>query len=321
MIRQFKIRGLTTGVTLDLNDFNKFLLTNPSGLGIALTNEYIRILNKRINVSREKDYKPITATIEVSGETRSDWEWNYAELRDFIVSNIKDGFALYYLATTKNKSTGEKMTERHIICDVKLLSKTEKTTYGILVPVEFEIRSNWLEDRQVSVEVDTDDERGLGFYKEEVFIDESNTESEIYYNYGFLFNENEYNYKFTRGVFGEAELINDGDNETPLLITITSPCTNPLIRIFDANNIAIRVCKINVTVGEGEKLVINSDAENLDAYIITALNEKYSCVDRIDLSFDGFIQLPVGEYSLRITDDLDNNINGYINFSLQYLGG
>lgn len=317
MIRKFKIRGLTNGITLDLNDFNKFLLTNPSGLGVALTNEYIRILNKRINVRQDKDYKPITAVIEVSGETRSDWEWNYAELRNFIVTNAKDGFALYY-SPIENR-------ERHIICDVKLLSKTEKTTYGILVPVEFEIRSNWLEDRQVSVEVDSDDEKGLGFYKEEVFTDESKTTTETYYNYGFLFNvigdEIDYNYKFIKGVKGEAELINSGDSYTSLLITITSPCTNPLIQVLDANNIPVSDCRVNISLTEGERLVINSDPENLDVYILTTTGEKYHCVDKIDLSTDGFMQLPVGEYKLRVTDEVESSIGGYVNFSLQYLGG
>ena len=317
MIRQFKIRGLSNGITLDLNDFNKFLLTNPSGLGIALTNEYIRILNKRINVKQEKDYKPITATIEVSGETRSDWEWNYAELRDFIVANSKDGFALYYSAIENR--------ERHIICDVKLLSKTEKTTYGILVPVEFEIRSNWLEDRQVSVEVDTDEEMGLGFYEEEVFSDNTNTTTETYYDYGFLYNliegNIEYNYKFAKGIKGEAELVNLGDSSTPLLITIISPCTNPLIQILNTNGVPVQSCRVNITLREGEKLIINSDPENLDVYILTAVNEKVHCVDRLDLSYDGFMNLPVGEYTLRVSDELDSKIGGYINFSIQYLGG
>jgi hypothetical protein len=314
MIRKFKIKGLTNNITLDLNDFNKFLLTNPSGLGVALTNEYIRILNKRINVKQNKDYVPITATIEVSGETRSDWEWNYAELRNFIVANAKDGFALYY-SPIENR-------ERYIICDVKLLSKTEKSSYGILVPVEFEIRSNWLEDRQISVEVEADNELGLGFYKEEVTDGEN---AETYYSYGFKYdligNEVWYDYRFVKGIRGEAELINLGDSETPLLITITSPCVNPLIQILDSNNVPVLSSRVNVSVNEGEKLIINSDPENLDVYIVTALNEKYHCVDKLDLSHDGFIQLPVGDYTLRITDDIENSIDGYINFSLQYLGG
>ena len=317
MIRQFKIRGLTNGVTLDLNDFNKFLLTNPSGLGVALTNEYIRILNKRINVKSEKDYVPITATIEVSGETRSDWEWNYAELRDFITANAKDGFALYYSAIENR--------ERYIVCDVKLLSKTEKSSYGILVPVEFEIRSNWLEDRQMRVDVDADEEKGLGFYEEIVSADETNTTTETYYDYGFLFNtigdEIEYNYKFTKGVKGEAELDNTGDSETPLLITITSPCLNPLIQILDANEVPVKSCRINVEVEEGQQLVINSDPENLDIYILTALNEKVPQIDKLDLSTDGFMQLPVGKYTLRVTDSNESSIGGEVNFSLQYLGG
>ena len=315
MIRQFKIKGLTTGVTLDLNNFKKFLLTNPSGLGIALTNEYIRILNKRINVRKEKDYKPITATIEVTGETRSDWEWNYAELRDFIVANSKDGFALYYSAV-ENK-------ERYIVCDVKLLSKTEKTTYGILVPVEFEIRSNWLEDRQISVEVDTDEKLGLGFYDLDIpDIEETNKNL---FGYGFMHDligeEDEYNYRFIKGVKGEAELVNSGDTETPLLITITSPCLNPLIQILDNNGVPVQSCRINTSVEDGEKLIINSDPENLDIYILTTLNEKVHRVDRLDLESDGFMTLPVGEYTLVISDENESNIGGSVSFSIQYLGG
>lgn len=317
MIREFKIKGLTNGITLDLNDFNKFLLTNPSGLGIALTNEYIKILNKRINVNREKDYQPITATIEVSGKTRSDWEWNYAELRDFIVANRKDGFQLRY-SSIKGK-------ERYILCDIKLLSKTEKTTYGLLIPVEFEIKSNWLEDKQEETNIVVDDERGLGFYEDEVYSDETNTITEIIYDYGYLYDQigvdDEYNYRFVKGVRGEADLINKGDVETPLLITVSSPCVNPLIQLFDTNGVQVASSKINIEVKEGQTLVINSDPEALDVYIITSTNEKEPCINNLDLTTDGFINLPVGTYTLTMSDEAESNVGGSINFSIQYLGG
>lgn len=310
MIRKFRVKGLTNSVELDLNDFNKFLLTNPSGLGIALTNEYIKILNKRINIHQEKDYKPITATIEVTGKNRDDWEWNYNELRDFVVANKKDGFALYY-------STIEGY-ERYVVCDIKLLAKTEKSSYAILVPVEFEIKSNWLEDRIVSVEVSSGDEKGLGFYKETI-------DSEDYYCYGFLKDEIgeeiEYNYKFIKGLRGEAELINNSDDVTPLKIIITSPCLYPFIRLYDANGNVVQSAKINVSIQEGEQLVINSDPENLEVYLITKQKEKISCIDMLDLSHDGFINLPVGSYTLQISDETENAISGAVNFSLQYLGG
>lgn len=323
MIRKFRIKGLTTGIILDLTDFNKFLLTNPSGLGIALNNEYIRILNKRINIKQEKNYKPITATIEVTGQTRSDWEWNYAELRDFIIANRKDGFALYYSAIEGK--------ERYVICDVKILDKSEKSSYGLLIPIELEVRTNWLEDRQVNVEVVTSEEKGLGFYKEYIThtfdayydIYEPFDEPIEDYNYGFLYDDgvDDYNYKFIQGIRGRAEITNSGNDITPLIITITSECNSPLIRLYDTNNNVVQTCKVNVSVDEGEKLVINSDPDNLDIYVLSSTGVKTSAINLLDLSTDGFINLPVGTYTLTIEDELQDNIGGYVNFTLQYLGG
>lgn len=316
MIRQFKIRGLTNNITLDLNDFNKFLLVNPAGLGIAITNSYIRVLNKRINIKREKKYEPITATIEVTGETRSDWEWNYNELRDFIIANRNDGFELYY----KNVEN----EERYVNCDIKLLAKTEKTTYGILVPIELEIRSNWLSDQQFTVEVSTDDEKGLGFFEETV-TDSDTAQTEVYYDYGFLKDiigiETQYDYKFIKGLKGEVEITNNGNEETPLLITITSQCYHPLITLLNANGEVVQSCKVNVQVSNGERLVINSDPENLDIYLVSSYNQIVHCVDALDLTTNGFIMLPVGTYTLVVSDDNENPITGDVSFSLQYLGG
>lgn len=323
MIRQFRLQGIDTGDIISLNDFNKFLLTLPDGLGFEYKNTFLKVGNQRLLVKKEYEFTTISGTIEVSGNTRLDWEKNYNELKRFIASNKKSGFKLYY------KSTQE--PEKYIICNIKLLSKTEKSSYAILIPISLEPRTLWEQDFSVKTKVlqsNEETENLMVFKENDTIINEDDNVSvndrfDFSYNYGFKLNSatNEYSVNFVISGIGYAELNNDGDEEVPLKIIINQNCTEPLITIYDNNGNIVQQARLLVSLYDGDTLTLNSDAENLFIRIVRSTGVVEDVTTKIDLSFKNFLTLPVGEYIINIIDGASNPVNATIEFSKRYLGG
>lgn len=312
MVRQFRIQGIDTGIEYSLNDFNKYLLTLPSGLGFQYKNSFITAGTKRVKTSQEYEFKEITATIEVSGNTRDDWEKNYNELRDFIVNNKKSGFRLYY----KNRQTQK---ERFIICDIKTLTKTEKTSYGILVPIVLEPKSVWQNEESASSSATALDETGNLV----VFAYDKSFSGETQYNYGYLYEEdvNDYVAKYILGQIGQATLVNNSNEETPLIITIKNPCQTPYMELVDINGNVLQASRIFVSLNNGDILTVNSEPENLSIIVTRANGTTENITTEVDTSLTSFLTLPVGSYVLKITDEVGSIINADIRFNNQFIGG
>ena len=278
MVREFRIVGQKTGKEYSLNDFNKYLLTLPTGLGFKYNNEFITVGSKRIKVSSEREFENFTGTIEVAGATKDDWEKNYNELRDFISANKSSGFRLYY----KNRQQGE----RYIYCDINVLEKTEKSSYAILVPVEFEPKSLWLNDvtfstEATSIEVENNT---MSFMQDTYFS------GDYQYNYGFLLDETlqQYDYSFITNPVGEADVVNNSDEETPMEIIIYGECVNPYIQMIDVNGNVVQSARIYVSLTDNDSLTINSDPENL-SIIVTRGDETEDITTDIDTSLVNFM--------------------------------
>lgn len=144
---------------IDLNDFDGYLMTSPTGFGIYRTSEYITIGNQRVQTNNRQTFQKITFTVTILGE-RNDWEVKYANLRDFISRNIKSGFRLYY---TPHEDT------RYIKCDINIVDKTEKDRANL--PIKFEVQplTLWLTDEQKdSVQQYSDSENIFAFNSEEL---------------------------------------------------------------------------------------------------------------------------------------------------------
>jgi len=114
--RKFVLTDADNTVSIDLNDFNGYLATAPTGLGIYRVAEYITIGNQRIQTNNRNAFQKITLNVQILGE-RSTWEQKYATLRDFISVYIKRGFRLYY---------STEIGTRYVKCDVNIVDKTEK---------------------------------------------------------------------------------------------------------------------------------------------------------------------------------------------------
>lgn len=309
MIRKIRLYGLDNGKTIDFSTFDKYIFTAPTGFGFKVNNEYMDVGYKRIRISQTKEYQSISGTIEVVGETRDDWERNYNELRDFCAKNRNKGIKLYYSALQN--------TERYIICDINEIGKTEKAKSYLPINFVIDAKTNWLEDKEIDTQLIKQDlnEKSMGFY-------ETDLEGDWKYSYGFLYNADldYYSYKFEGNAVGEAVLINNGDDTTPLLITIFGECINPIVNLIDVNGNVLQSAKINTTVDENERLIINSDIDNLAVRLITATGTIIDKTAYVDTDRTTYIELPVGTYTLRVLDESDTPVNAKVKFSWQFLG-
>lgn len=309
MIRKIRLYGLDNGKTIDFSTFDKYIFTAPTGFGFKLNNEYMDVGYKRIRISQTKEYQSISGTIEVVGETRDDWERNYNELRDFCAKNKKTGIKLYYSALQN--------VERYIICDINEVGKTEKSKAYLPINFVIDTKTNWLEDKEIDTQLIKQDlnEKSLGFY-------ESDLTGDWKYSYGFFYNADldYYSYKFEGNAVGEAVLINNGDDTTPLLITIFGECLNPTVLLLDVNGNTLQSAKINTLVDENQRLILNSDIDNLAVRLITATGTIIDKTAYVDTDRTTYIELPVGTYTLRVLDESDTPVNAKVKFSWQFLG-
>jgi len=309
MIRKIRLYGLDNGKTIDFSTFDKYIFTAPTGFGFKVNNEYMDVGYKRIRISQTKEYQSISGTIEVVGETRDDWERNYNELRDFCAKNKKTGIKLYYSALQN--------VERYIICDINEVGKTEKSKAYLPINFVIDTKTNWLEDKEIDTQLIKQDlnEKSLGFY-------ESDLTGDWKYSYGFFYNADldYYSYKFEGNAVGEAVLINNGDDTTPLLITIFGECLNPTVLLLDVNGNTLQSAKINTLVDENQRLILNSDIDNLAVRLITATGTIIDKTAYVDTDRTTYIELPVGTYTLRVLDESDTPVNAKVKFSWQFLG-
>lgn len=318
MVRQFRLVGLKqAGIDneeyVDLNDFNKYLLTTPTDLGFEFTNTYVETTSERLRVKQEIKYNKFTATIEVCGATRNAWEENYNRLRDFITANKDSGFKLYYRNTSNN--------ERYIVCDIQKFSKTEKNSYCIPVNIEVEPKSLWSVDASSSIEFA--DETLEDYNMLEFKLDEGFTETdEFRYNYGYKYDANlqDYNVGFAGDSSYGADIFNYSDVNIPLIITLYGECLNPFITLIDENDNVLQSCKVNIELEENETLIINSSPNDLRITYTTASGSTYNVTNNRDLSLYSFFSVPVGTYKLRIQDDNNSLIKGNIKYSYAYMG-
>ena len=85
----------------------------------------------------------ITIIVVIYANKRDDVEIKYIDLRNFLVRYREKGFRIYYSAIDGQ--------ERYIVCDIRVLDKTEKTrTHYMSIPLEVEVRSYWKTDVQSS---------------------------------------------------------------------------------------------------------------------------------------------------------------------------
>ena len=305
-MRKFKIIGKTTGAIFDLNN-KEYLLYAPKNLGLKFKNSFVKIFNSRFKTESEYEFQDINSVLMMSGYAR------YETFRNFIAKNAKDGFLFFYSPYTD--------IERFIECEINELRKEELNFDGTL-RCNFIItpKSYWKKD-QVSYTEFTESLNVGKFYA----IDGEES-GDFQYNYGYREDESElvdlfsYNYVYANVGLNESLLINNGDYETSVKITLSGPFINPYLQLVDVNGNTVQDAKFVIAVDSDEKFVINSSPSMLRVSLINNLGEEIDKTGTQDFERTTYLTLPVGEYTLKISEDNEQSVTGTIEYELNYIG-
>ena len=119
-----------------------------------------------------------------------------------------------------------------------------------------------------------------------------------------------YNYRYNISGQNSVVLNNTGSVETPLKIVLNGVATNPTFALYDVNDNLLQNASFEVTVASGEKFIVDSDEENMKVVLVNTSNEEIDKTTTQDYSKTTYINLPVGEHTLIISDDNDVQITG-----------
>lgn len=297
--RYVKITDANNVKSIELNDFDGYLMTSPSGFGIYRVAEYVRIGNQRVMVENSSQFNKITFNIDIFG-TRVEQEQKYAELRDFISDNMNTGFRLYYRPLDNT---------RYIECDILIVDKTEKALGYLPIKVEVQPRTLWLQDIQkTSVALNTGN-------LNEFILPASFLED----NTGY------YTIAFGRDDVNVALLENVGVEDTPMIIRIYGHALNPLLTLIEyGKSEATQIVGFNnLEIPAGYYLEINSNPKN--AYVHLVEERTGYRIDResfVNLETNVYMRLPKGKWNLLI-EEASGEGKCFIEvfYSNQYYGG
>jgi len=312
--RKFRLTDADNTASIDLNDFNGYLATSPTGLGIYRVGEYITVGNQQIGTNNRSAFQKITLVVQILGE-RHTWEQKYSILRDFISLHLKRGFRLYY--TTE-------VGTRYVKCDINMVDKTEKDYANLPIKLEIQPKSLWLADVQATSVQQTIASGNLFEFSEK--------ETDEYYAQFSLMQdvEDEYENDWYATIFGSgalqyADLVNVGGEDTPLLIKLFGRAVNPLIKLMDKTTGEVRQSvKFNdLTVPEGFYLEINSSADDTHIHLVNQqTGEHFDREAWADLTTNVYLYLPQGRYTIEVSDESETNTcYARVEFANQYYGG
>lgn len=288
---------------IELNDFNGFLCTQFSTLGISRKFDTLAVGNRQFTVDNKPEFKKYNLTIEIL-TSYALYEAKYRELINFIDRYKKDGFRLYY-----RPYNGQPL--RYCLCDIVTTAKTEK-----LQPVTLTVAQNslWLGElkRETSVSVfDTNDnifafaEQGDdGYYSAKFY------ETEDIYYISF------YTYEQSRVTFENASY-----NEIPLLIRIDGQCVNPFIQLYEINNVLpIRQLEIQTKIESGFYLEINSSINENGIWLVDKITgEKWDYSEYVNNEYGSpYFYISNGKYYINIQDQSQNAVLCDIFYNEEY---
>lgn len=115
-----------------------------------------------------------------------------------------------------------------------------------------------------------------------------------------------FNDAFQMGVQLDERIIdNDGDSETPLLFEMLGPAENPSI----INETTGEFIKVNQSLLEGERMVIDTSEQNKSVYFIDGNGNKRNVFHWIDLE-STFFKLQLGENKIKYA--LEGDVQGAV---------
>lgn len=178
-------------------------------------------------------------------------------------------------------------------CLVRSLSKTELDNGYLRCDIRFSALSKWTrntENRRTSPTIDNPKQYG--------------------YRYPYIYMDN---------VSGSINLMNQGYEDSPLIITVFGAVENPRWDLIVNGNVIATGELQGVTIQKGNKLVVNSEDGNLEIAEYT-LNNEYvrNLYEYSNFETERFIKVPPGRSAIRIYGTTSGEIVAYVEVLEQY---
>ena len=255
MVREFKLVN-EKGQEYSLMDlYNYCFLSDPSGLGYSYSTEYQQLGNTFLTNLRKMEQGQISGTANFLSYD------NYKNLIDFIEAS--EGLRFSYKIPFQN---GKKEYFKDV--QIQSITKTQKQINGIISEtITFDCLSLW--------------------YEENTFIhDMKQKEGVINWDFKWDSRFADYNKR-------SLQYINNGHVESPILVDIKGPITNPKIQLYVEGKLYQEVL-FTVEIAEYEELLYGTK-EN-DFYInrkkTDGTLESLFSLDVIKFENDNVIRLP-----------------------------
>lgn len=245
---------------IELNDFNGFLCTSFTTLGISRQYETLAVGNRQFSVDNKPKFKDYSLTVHILTKY-SLYEAKYNELITFLDRYKKDGFRLYYNPYNGNSSDNR---TRYILCDIKTTTKTEK-----MQPITLTVSQNSLWIGKLKYNNLVSEEQTIDnifeFKKDEIDnIYCASFKKDVYEK------DDYYCINFVENYFENSIIVNECYNEIPLQIYINGYCDTPHLVLKDENNVDIKEIQIDVIIPKGYYVYINSHINENGVWLVNS---------------------------------------------------
>lgn len=289
---------------IELNNFNGYLCTSFTTLGISRQYETLTIDNRQFSVDNKPKFKDYSLTVHILTKY-SLWEQKYRELINFFDRNKKGGFRLYYRPY-------DDMDMRYILCDIKTSAKTEK-----MQPVTLTVSQNslWIGKTKSS-----------NLLSEEIIVNNSfefkKDEIDDIYCASFKqdnITEKYYCINFTEDYYENSKIVNECYEEIPLQIKIYGYCNNPHICLLSKNKTIIKQIKINIVISENYYVFINSHINENGVWLVNKKTDEKTNISHLIYNEYGspYWYIGKGTYYVKIVESY-NKYNYIVEFNEEY---
>lgn len=282
-VRQFWLENADGEIWQFTNEETKTFLNSPKGLGLNVEFGGYRLGNTEVINYQQYDLLDVQGTLMFYRKSRADIYQDYFNFMKFISKNRL--LKLHY-------KTPNSFESYYRYCFVQNVDKGEINNDSLILecPIVFSSQTFWRNDK-----------------KNVLVVDNSRNDDGKKYLL-------ERPYHYASSMLSNMKLINRGNTDTALKITIEGETINPTINAFDNKGVKYGVMRL---LGEFDKVVVDSD--DLSENIIleregSTLTAPYSYQDLSVGSpnqvYVTFIKLKSGESTLRFS--CDNIFNGVV---------
>ena len=275
-IRKFWLENQDGELWYFTSEENKTFLNAPQGLGMSIEYGGFRLGNAQVVNYQSYNLLSVQGTLFFYRKSRAEIYKDYFDFMNFISKNSL--LKLHY-------KTPNSFESYYRYCIVSQIDKSEINNDALIMecPIEFTTQTFWRNDVKNSLVVD-------------------NTLQNDGKSYPL---ERPYHYA-TSGL-ANMKVINRGNIETALKITIEGESVNPRINVFDNHNVEYGAMRM---IGTFDKVIIDSDDINENIRLErggSVLVAPYSYQDLSTGSpnqvYVTFIKLKSGESTLRFSSD------------------